>query len=103
MKIVDRHLDIVCKNELGEIQVYAEDYDESTDEIRIRTNIREDQLNRGWIGDLTYSTRMAYDIESYQPVENIAQSTHNNVLLASVTVYGINDKTITWEYRFLKK
>ena len=103
MKIIDKYLDIVCKNELGEIQIYAEDYDEFTDEIKIRTNIRDDQLKRGWIGDLTYSTRLAYDIESYQHIENIAQSTHNDVLLASVTVYGINDRTITWEYRFLKK
>lgn len=103
MKIIDEYLDVICKNELVEIQIYAEDYDESTDEIRIRTSIRDDQLNRGWIGDLTYSSRKAYNIESGHQVENIAQSTHNDVLLASVTVYGINDRTITWEYRFLKK
>ena len=103
MKIIDEHLDVVCKNELGEVKIYAEDYDESTDEVRIRTNIRDDQLNRGWIGDLTYSTRKSYDIESCHQIENIAKSTHNDVLLASVTVYGINDRTITWEYRFLKK
>jgi uncharacterized Fe-S cluster-containing radical SAM superfamily enzyme len=103
MKIIDEYLDIVCKNALGEVKIYADDYDESTDEIRIRTNIRDDQLNRGWIGDLTYSTRKAYDIESCHQIENIAQSTHNDVLLASVTVYSINDRAITWEYRFLKK
>lgn len=103
MKVIDEDLDITCKNELCEVKVYSNDYDESTDEIRIRTNVRDDQLNRGWIGDLTYSTRKSYDVESCHQVENIAKATYNDVLLASVTVYGINDGVITWEYRFLKK
>jgi hypothetical protein len=103
MKIIYEYLDIVCQNASGEIKIYAEDYDESTDEIRIRSSIRDDQLNRGWIGDLTYSTRKAYEIDSCHEIEDIARATYNDVLLASITVYSINDRAIIWEYRFLKK
>lgn len=103
MNVIYRHLDIVCKDELGEIEIYAEDYDECIDEIKIRTDIRNDRLNRGWMGDLTYSTKKAYSLESGTAIENIAKSTYNDVLLASVTLYSAADRAITWEYRFLKK
>lgn len=103
MNIVYRYLDIVCKNALGEIEIYAEDYDECIDEIKIRTDIRDDGLSRGWIGDLTYSTRKAYSVESGTEIENVAKSTYNDVLLANITLYSTRDGVITWEYRFLKK
>ena len=104
MDVIYRYLDIVCKNALGEeVKLYSEDYDECIDEIKIRTSIRNENLNRGWIGDLTYSTEKAYDIETTKEVENIAKSTYNDVLLASITVYNMDEGHITWEYRFLKK
>ena len=104
MNVVHRYLDVVCKNALGEeIKIYSEDYYESIDEIRVKTKIRNDQLNRGWMGDLTYSTVKAYGVESYGEIESVAQSTYNDVLLASVTVCDVDDGHITWEYRFLKK
>ncbi len=103
MNIIYEQLDVVCKNASGEIRIYAEDYDESTDEIRIRSMIRNDQLDRGWIGDLTYSTGKAYDIESAHKIDNVVRATYNDVLLANVIAYSINDRAITWEYRFLKK
>ena len=104
MDVIYRYLDIVCKNALsGEIKLYSEDYDESIDEIKIRTSIRNENLNRGWIGDLTYSTEKAYDIESAKEIENVAKSTYNDALLASITVYNMDMGHITWEYRFLKK
>ena len=104
MNVVYRYLDVVCKNASGEeVKFYAEDYDESIDEIEIRTPIRNDQLDRGWIGDLTYSTVKAHDVESGTEIENVAQSTYNDVLLASVTVYAMDEHMIIWKYRFLKK
>ena len=103
MKVVYRYLDVVCKNTSGEVKIYSEDYDESIDEIRIRTGIRNDQLERGWIGDLTYSTRKAYEIECGNETENVAQSTYNDVLLASITVCNVDEGVVIWEYRFLKK
>lgn len=103
MNVVYEYLDVVCKNASGEIKIYSEDYYETIDEIRIRSSMRNDQLNRGWIGDLTYSTVKAYSIESATEVETVAQSTYNDVLLASVTVCDIDGGCITWEYRFLKK
>ena len=104
MNVAYRYLDVVCKNTSGEeVKIYSEDYYESIDEIRIRAAIRNDQLNRGWIGDLTYSTVKAYDIESGAEVETVAQSTYTDVLLASITVCDVDDGHITWEYKFLKK
>lgn len=103
MNIVYRYLDIICKNADSEVKIYSEDFDECMDEIKIRTTIRDDQLNRGWIGDLTYLTKKAYSCESCTDIEDVARSTYNDVLLASITVYSTDDGIITWEYRFLKK
>ena len=103
MNVAYRYLDIVCKNASEEVKIYASDYDECIDEIKIRTDIRDDRLNRGWIGDLTYSTRVAHSYDSFTEIDSVAQSTYTEVLLASVTVYSMDDGIITWEYRFLKK
>ena len=103
MNVVYEGLDVICKNAFGEVKIYAGDYDESTDEIRIRSGIRNDQLNRGWIGDLICSTKKAYNFESWDKIDDVEMTTYNDVLLASVTVYSISDRVITWEYRFLKK
>lgn len=103
MKVIYRHLDIVCKNASEEIKLYATDYDECIDEIKIITDMRDDRLNRGWVGDLTYSTKIAYDYESGTEIEDVAQSTYAEVLLASVTVFSMDEGIITWQYRFLKK
>lgn len=104
MNVVYRYLDVVCKSASGEeIKIYSEDYNESIDEIKIITSLRNEQLNRGWIGDLTYSTVKAYNVESGGEIENVAKSTYNDVLLASVTPYTVDEGHITWEYRFLKK
>ena len=103
MNIVYKYLDIVCKNASGEeIKIYAVDYDECIDEIKIKTAMCNDKLSRGWIGDLTYLTNTAYN-EYGTKIENVNKSTYSDVLLASVTVYSIDDNVITWEYRFLKK
>ena len=103
MNVVYRYLDIICKNASSEIKIYSEDFDECMDEIKIRTTVRDDQLNRGWIGDLTYTTRIAYNYETCTESKDVAQSTYNEVLLAGITMYSTDDGIITWEYRFLKK
>lgn len=103
MNVVYSYLDIVCRSASGEeVKFYAEDYYESIDEIRIRTGARNDQLNRGWMGDLMYSARHAHDIEFGTEVESLAQATYKDVLLASITVCNV-DEYVVWEYRFLKK
>lgn len=103
MDVIYRYLDVICTNESGEVKIYAEDYDECIDEIKVRTKLRSDLLNRGWIGDLTYSTIRAYDAKSGEEVESVGESTYKDVLLAGVTVYNNDEGYIIWEYRFLKK
>ncbi len=104
MNVVYRYLDIVCKSASGEeVKIYSDDYDECIDEIKIITSVRSSQLDRGWIGDLTYSTVRAYDAQSGHEVEVVAQSTYHDVLLTNINVYNVDDGHITWQYRFLKK
>lgn len=104
MNIVYRYLDIVCKDLSGEeVKIYSCDYDESIDEIKIRTNIRTTKLERGWIGDLTYTTVRAQEVESSKEIEDTAKSEYKDVLLASIIPWTMDEGVITWEYRFLKK
>lgn len=104
MNTVHRYLDVICKDASGEeVKIYSEDYEEFLDEIKVRTKMRHDKLDRGWIGDLTYATVKAYEVESGTETEAVATSTYNDVLLANVTVYDTDDGMIIWEYRFLKK
>ena len=104
MEIVHRYLNIVCRSTAGEeISLRSVDYDECIDEIKIRTYILNDKLNRGWIGDLTYTTERAYSCEFGEEIEYISTSEYKDVLLASVVPSTRDDGVITWEYRFLKK
>ncbi len=104
MNIVYRYLDIVCKNSSSEeIKMYSCDYDESIDEIKIRTEFRNTKLERGWIGDLSYTTVRAIEVDSANDVENVVKSEYKDVLLASVIPWTMDEGVITWEYRFLKK
>ena len=104
MKVVDRYLNIVCKDALNEeVQLDYCDYDETIDEIKIRTNFRNTSLYRGWVGDLAYNTIVAYEYDSIERTEDTAKSEYKDVLLASITPCAMDDGIITWEYRFLKK
>ena len=45
MNVIYKYLDIICKDSSGEeIKIYSYDYDESIDEIKVRTNIRATKL-----------------------------------------------------------
>ena len=104
MNVVHRYLDVTLKcTSSEEIKIYACDYDECIDEIKIRTDIRNTQLDRGWMGDLTYVTVQALELETGKETENVAKSEYKDVLLASIIPWTMEDGVITWEYRFLKK
>ena len=104
MKVVDRYLNIVCKDALNEeIQLDSCDYDETIDEIKIRTVTRNTKLYRGWVGDLAYNTIVSYEYDSSERTEYTAKSEYKDVLLASIIPYAMDEGVITWEYRFLKK
>lgn len=104
MTVVDRYLNIICKDVSNEeIELRAWDYDETIDEIKIRTSLRNTLLYRGWIGDLTYKVIISHDVDSGENLKDTAQSTYKDVLLASIIPWKVDDDFITWEYRFLKK
>lgn len=60
-------------------------------------------MKRGWIGDLSYSTRKSLDIQTGNDTGIIAEDTYKDVLLRSVNILTVDDGVITWEYTFLKK
>ena len=104
MNTVYRYLDITCKDASGrDVYFYTCDYDENIDEINIRSHARSFVLQRGWIGDLTYTTAKAMDLESGKDVEEVVKSEYKDVLLAKITPWSMDDGVITWEYKFLKK
>lgn len=103
MNVVDKFLNIICKNESVEVSISAEDYNIYSDEITIRSIIRYGELTRGWIGDLTCSTIKTYAQQGNE-VDNVFRETYHEVLLASVTPDHSDDcGYVSWNYRFLKK
>jgi hypothetical protein len=106
MEVVYRCMDrIILKNDNGELSLnHLFAFEDNIDEILVRTQIVDDKLKRGWIGDLTYETSPAVDIKDGEINGFGAKDTFHDVLLASVKIWDSDvDSTITWEYRFLKK
>ena len=104
MNVVDKYLNVICKDAANEeMELRAGDYDETIDEIKIRTSLRNTLLNRGWMGDLTYKAIISHDVDSCENLQETAQSTYKDVLLVSIIPWKVEDDFITWEYRFLKK
>lgn len=103
MNTIHRGLDITCKDSTKMYNLMCSDYDESIDEVKIRTCIKENELCRGWIGDLRYKTRNSREIVTGDDTEFIAEDTYKDVLLKSVKIWSTDDGIVTWEYTFLKK
>lgn len=106
MEVVYRHMDrIILKNDNGELSLnHPLAFEDNIDEILVRTQIVNDKLKRGWIGDLTYDTSPAVDIKDGEISGFGAKDTFHDVLLASVKIWMCDeDDVITFEYRFLKK
>lgn len=103
MNTVHEGLYVTCKDSTKVYDLMCSDYDESIDEIKVRTCIKENKLHRGWIGDLHYKTRRSRDIVTGDDTEFISEDTYKDVLLKSVNIWSIDDGIITWEYTFLKK
>ena len=79
---------------------------ELDDEIRLQTSIINSDLQRGWIGDLTYQAVNGTELFSgnrivdIQPVEN----TFQDVLLSRINLLEVQfGRPCIWEYVFLKK
>lgn len=98
-------LNIVCKDTTNTYEIKeCSGYDESIDEIKIRTVVKNNELKRGWIGDLSYKTRNSRElVDCNNYTDSFAEDIYKDVLLKSVNIWSMEDEIITWEYTFLKK
>lgn len=103
IKAIHEGIDIVCKDENNSFKLMCYGYDESVDEIKVRTLIKESELKRGWIGDLQYSTYKSLNPLNGKEFEEKAKEKYKDVLLTNVKIWSMDDNVIIWEYTFLKK
>ncbi len=96
---------VVLKNKDGELFLNCpRAFEENIDEILVRTQIVNTDLERGWIGDLTYETTPGVEADDPTVSHGIEWNTFHDVLLANVRVWESDmEGCITWEYKFLKK
>ena len=65
MRIVNDKFDVICKDSYGnEHELWCYSYDEFENTITIETSVYNTELQRGWIGDLSYSAKENVDIET---------------------------------------
>lgn len=101
---VYKYLQVICLDKSGKTyNILCSDYDESIDEIKVRTDIKNDELQRGWMGNLSYITLNAKDVVTGKDVDKEVEGSYMDVLLKSVNIWTMTDGEITWEYTFLKK
>lgn len=106
MEMVYIKFKVTLKDKKGdEINFKCLSFYELDEEIRMITSIKNEDLQRGWIGNLTYEIDEGREWDSGDETPNqVVTETFNDVLLASIR---LNEATYgspcSWEYRFLKK
>lgn len=80
----------------NEFNLYSTGIDESFDDFRIVTQVRQPSLKRGCIGDLIFSSKGILDDEPFEDI-------HRDVLLSRIEVWSEElDEPTKWRYIFLK-
>lgn len=103
MQICSNYLKVLCEDDSGKrFEIPCLDYEESYDEIKVRTQFNTTDLKRGWIGNLFYQTQNNKSIETGGNVDEVAERCYINVLLAKVNIWS-SDDVVTWQYTFLKE
>lgn len=105
MKVVDIGAPIITlKNGDKEINMLIHSYDVYGDEIVIKTQIRETELKRGWIGDMICYLPAGNDYQTGKIVEGTdIREVYHDILLRSVKIDSAEFQTTTiWVYTFLK-
>ena len=96
---------IILRNEAGEeINLLIHSYDTYSDEIVLKSNIRETDLKRGWVGDMICYIPAGMDLATGKVVDGTdRRNVYNNVLLRSVEIDSAElQEPVTWVYTFLK-
>lgn len=99
---IHEYLNVICKNNNNICEIKeCSGYDESVDEIKVRTVVNNNDLKRGWVGDLSYKTIKSSKL-SGENINSFVENTYKDVLLKSVNIFSMDDGIITWEYTFCK-
>ena len=104
MKIASDKFDVICKDGQGnKHELWCYSYDEFENTITIETSVYNTELYRGWIGDLSYSTRENIDVETLDEYDFEIINTYKDVLLANIIPSASRESATVWKYTFLKK
>ena len=80
----------------NKFDLYPISIDESTEDIKIITYVRQPSLKRGCIGDLIFSSKSILDNEKIEDI-------HRDVLLSRIELWSEEPDELTeWRYVFLK-
>ena len=106
MKVADKGAPLITlRNETGEeINLLINSYDTYSDEIVLKSNIRETDLKRGWVGDMICYVPAGIDLATGKVVDGTdRRNVYHNVLLRSVEIDSAElQEPVTWVYTFLK-
>ena len=106
MKVVDVGAPLVTLRDKNgnEIQMIIHSYDVYGDEIVIKTQIRETELARGWVGDMICHVAAGRDYQNGNVIDGTdLRDTYHDILLRSVNVDSAEMRAaVTWRYTFLK-
>ena len=104
MRVVSNNFDVICKDSRGnEYELLCFSYDEFENTITIETSVYNTELQRGWIGDISYSAKEDVDIETLDEYDFKIIDTYKDVLLTSITPSARYKSSTVWKYTFLKK
>lgn len=106
MKVVDKGTPVITlKSEAGdEINLLIHSYDTYSDEIVFKSNIRETELKRGWVGDMVCYVPAGMDLVTGNVVEGTDTcDVYHNILLRNIKMDSAEfQEPVTWVYTFLK-
>jgi hypothetical protein len=87
-----------------ETNMLINSFDVYGDEIVIKTQIRETEFQRGWVGDMICYIPAGKSFESCYVVEGTdVRDVYRDILLRSVKIDSAEmQEAVTWTYTFLK-
>jgi hypothetical protein len=106
MKVIDVGTPVITLRDKdgNETNMLIHSYDVYGDEIVIKTQIRETELTRGWVGDMICYVAAGRDHQNGDVIEGTdVRDIYRDVLLRSVKIDSAElQEAVTWSYTFLK-
>jgi hypothetical protein len=95
--------DVLLNNKKDNFEMLAYEINESDDGIEVYSSFFNQNLQRGWVGDLTYHCYKGYVMHTDDEVEDYGLMTIKDVLLRNIQCHQASEHECTlWKYTFLK-